>query len=96
MPMIDPPHPGAIVRRECLEPLGITVARAAEGLGVSPRMLSELVNERAGITAEMAIRLAQGFGSTPETWLGMQTAHDLSKARAKQIKVERFAVPGIG
>lgn len=69
--MNNPPHPGEIVRSECLEPLGLTVTRAAKGLGVSRQTLSELVNERAGISVEMAIRLSRGFGSTPETWLGL-------------------------
>ena len=91
VPMMNPPHPGEIVRRECLEPLSLTVTRAAKGLGVSRQTLSELVNQRAGISVEMAIRLSMSFGSTPETWLGLQTAYDLAKARSKKIEVERFA-----
>ena len=93
MAMHNPPHPGGIVKRQCLEPLGLTVTRAAEGLGVTRQALSELVNERAGISIEMAIRLSKAFGSTPETWLGMQMAWDLWQARerARQISVERFA-----
>ena len=96
MPMHNPPHPGEIVKWECLEPLGLTVTRAAEGLGVTRQALSDLVNEKAGVSVEMALRLSQAFGSTPETWLGMQTAYDLWKAqqRAKPIKVERFTAPG--
>ena len=91
--MHNPPHPGGIVKRQCLEPLGLTVTRAAEGLGVTRQALSELVNDRTGISVEMAIRLSKAFGSTPETWLGMQMAHDLWRARdrASQIAVERFA-----
>ena len=93
MAMHNPPHPGGIVKRQCLEPLGLTVTRAAEGLGVTRQTLSELVNERAGISVEMALRLSKAFGSTPETWLGMQMAHDLWQARdrASQIAVEQFA-----
>ena len=93
MGMLNPPHPGGIVKRQCLEPLGLTVTRAAEGLGVTRQALSELVNERTGISVEMAIRLSKAFGSTPETWLGMQMAWDLWQARdrAGQIAVERFA-----
>ena len=72
MPMHDPPHPGGIVRRQCLEPLGLTVTRAAEGLGGTRQALSELVNGRTGVSVEMAIRLSKAFGSTSETWLGMQ------------------------
>ena len=94
MGMHNPPHPGGIVKRECLEPLGLTVTRAATGLGVTRQTLSELVNERAGVSVEMAIRLSKAFGSTPEVWLGMQMAYDLWKARnrAEDLSVEEFAV----
>ena len=92
MGMRNPPHPGEIVRYECLEPLGLTVTRAAQGLGVTRQALSELVNEKAGVSVEMSLRLSRAFGSTPETWLGMQTAYDLWQARqrAKHIDVEIF------
>ena len=92
MAMHNPPHPGGIVKAECLEPLGLTVTRAARGLGVTRQALSDLVNERAGVSIEMAIRLSRAFGSTPETWLGMQMAHDLWRARgrAEDIQVENF------
>lgn len=92
MGMHNPPHPGGIVRRQCLEPLGLSVTRAAEGLGVTRQALSELLNERTGISVEMAIRLSKAFGSTPETWLGMQMAWGLWQARdrAGQLAVERF------
>ena len=83
MAMQGPPHPGGMVRRQCLEPLGLTVTRAAEGLGVTRQALSDLVNERAGISTEMAIRLSKAFGSTPETWIGMQMAYDLWQARGR-------------
>ena len=78
--------------RHCLEPLGLTVTRAAKGLGVTRQALSELVNGRTGISIEMAIRLSKAFGSTPETWLGMQMAYDLwqARSRAEEIAVERF------
>jgi addiction module HigA family antidote len=94
MPMHNPPHPGGIVRRQCLDPLGLSVTRAAEGLGITRQALSELVNEKVGISIDMAIRLSKAFGSTPETWLGMQMAYDLWKARerADQITVEKFEV----
>lgn len=93
MAMHNPPHPGGIVKRQCLEPLGLTVTRAAEGLGVTRQALLDLVNERTGISVEMAIRLSKAFGSTPETWLGMQMAWDLWQARdrAGEIAVEHFA-----
>lgn len=92
MTMHNPPHPGGIVKRQCLEPLGLSVTKAAEGLGVTRQALSDLVNEKAGVSIDMAIRLSKAFGSTPETWLGMQTAWDLWQARdrAGRISVERF------
>ena len=94
MAMQNPPHPGGIVRRQCLEPLGLTVTRAAKGLGVTRQALSELLNGKTGISTEMAVRLAKAFGSTPETWLGMQQAYDLWQIRdhVDQIKVENFVV----
>ena len=92
MGMRNPPHPGEIVRHECLEPLGLTVTRAARGLGVTRQALSDLVNEKAGVSVEMSIRLSRAFGSTPETWLGMQMAYDLwqARGRAMEIEVEDF------
>ena len=92
MAMHNPPHPGGIARRQCLDPLGLSVTAAASHLGVSRQSLSELVNERAGVSVEMAIRLTKAFGSSPETWLGLQMAYDLWQARGRidDIKVERF------
>ena len=89
MPMHNPPHPGEIVKYECLEPLGLTVTRAAQGLGISRQALSELINERSGISVDMAIRLSQAFGSSPETWLRMQMAHDLCGKRVKKPRKSR-------
>ncbi len=93
MAMVDPPHPGGIVKRECLEPLGLSVTKAAQGLGVSRQALSELVNEKTAVSVEMAIRLSKAFGSSPETWLSLQTAYDLWQARerASQLQVRRLA-----
>jgi antitoxin HigA-1 len=90
--MHDPPHPGEHIRFDCLEPLGLTVTKAAHVLGVSRKALSELVNGRAGISPEMAIRLAKAFGGSPEVWLRMQMNHDLwhAQQKAKHIKVERY------
>ena len=97
MGMVGPPHPGGIVRRECLEALGLSVTKAAEGLGVSRQALSELVNEKSGVSVEMAIRLSKAFGSSPETWLGMQTAYDLWEARERvsQLQVRQFATASV-
>ena len=92
MTMRNPPHPGGIVRRQCLDPLGLSVTRAAKGLGITRQALSDLVNGHAGVSTEMAVRLSKAFGSSPETWLGMQMAYDLwqVRERAEQITVERF------
>ena len=74
------------------------MTRAAEGLGVPRQVLSDLVTERTGISTEMAIRLSKAFGSTPETWLGMQMAYDLWQAceRAEHIEIEIFEMPATG
>ena len=92
MALHNPPHPGDIVRRRCLEPLGLSVTDAAKGLGVTRQALSDLVNGKAGVSVEMAIRLAKAFGSSAETWLGMQMAYDLWQAnkRGDKVKVRRF------
>ena len=94
MAMHDPPHPGGIVRRQCVQPSGLTVTRVAEGLGVRRQTLSELLNGHTGVSVEMAIRLSKAFGSTSEVWLEMQMAYDLwqARGRAGEIVVERFAV----
>ncbi len=93
MAMKNPVHPGAIVREDCLKPLGLSLTEAAKRLGVGRRTLSNLVNEKAAISIEMAYRLSKAFGSTPETWLRMQMAFDLSRSRdlERRIKVERIA-----
>ena len=90
--MYDPPHPGEIIRELCLEPLGLTVTRAAAALGVSRKTLSAILNGRAGISPEMAIRLSLAFDTTPESWLNQQTQYDLWQARnqQKELKVERL------
>lgn len=92
MAVRNPPHPGGVVRRQCLEPLNLTVTEAAKALGVTRQALSDLVNERAGVSVEMAIRLSKAFGSSAETWLRMQMAYDLwrSRGRAEEIRVRSF------
>lgn len=92
MPMKNPVHPGVLVKEECIKPLGLTVEEAAQGLGVSRSALSRLINGHAGVSAEMAIRLAKAFGSTAETWLKMQMNYDLAQIQkeAKRINVTKF------
>ena len=95
MPMKDPVHPGDIVRSACLEALGLSVTEGAMILGVSRQALNNVVNRKAGISPEMAIRLTKAFGSTAETWLSMQITYDLAQAqkREKEIKVRRYVRP---
>ena len=92
MAMKNPVHPGEIVREECIRPLGLTVEQAARGRGVNRSTLSRLINGRAGVSPEMAVRLSKGFGSTPETWLRMQMNYNLSQMRRKlgRIKVDKL------
>ena len=89
--MKNPPHPGRIVRQECIEALGTTVTEAARALGVTRQALINLVNLKAGISPEMAIRLSKAFGSNPEVWLSMQMTYDLAQLEKKagRIKVQR-------
>lgn len=93
MRMHNPPHPGEILRMLCLEPLGLTVTAAAEALGVSRKTLSSILNGRAGISPEMAIRLSIAFGTTAESWLNRQSQYDLWHAEQsrKRLRVTRLA-----
>jgi len=95
MAMKNPPHPGEHVLKDCLEPLGISITKAAEALGVTRLTLSNLVNGKNGISPEMAIRLSKAFGGSPVTWLRMQSAYDLAQAMKKEpeINVTRLAEP---
>jgi len=78
MAMHNPAHPGAILREDVLEPLGLNVTVAAEALGISRKTLSKILNERGAITAEMAMRLELAFGKpNAEHWLNLQAAFDL-------------------
>lgn len=97
MAMKNPPHPGKVVRVSCLEPLGLNVTEAARVLGVSRQALSNLVNGHARISTDMAVRLAKAFGSTTGTWIRLQAAFDVARARGRedQIKVERYEAPPV-
>jgi addiction module HigA family antidote len=93
MQMYNPPHPGEVVRELCLEPLGLSVTKAADGLGVSRKTLSAILNGRAGISPEMALRLSIAFDTSPESWLNQQAQYDLWVARkgAKQLRVKKLS-----
>jgi antitoxin HigA-1 len=91
--MRTPPHPGRIVRQECLAPLHLSVTEAARLLGVNRNTLSNLVNEQSGISPEMAVRLSKAFGSTPRVWLGIQMEYDLAQAEAKAGSIDVKPAP---
>ena len=93
MKMHNPPHPGEILRELCLEPLGLSVTRTAEALGVSRKTLSAILNGRAGISPEMAIRLSKAFDTTAESWLNQQVQYDLWVAEQSigDLQVERLS-----
>lgn len=80
MPMHNPPHPGEILKKLCLEPLGLSVSEAAKALGVSRKTLSSILNGRAGISPEMAVRLSIAFDTTAESWMNQQVQYDLWQA----------------
>ena len=93
MRMHNPPHPGEILKALCLEPLGLSVTDAAQALGVSRKTLSSILNGRAGIRPEMAVRLPIAFDTSAESWLYQQTQFDLWHAEQsrKQLRVTRLA-----
>jgi len=81
MQMKNPVHPGLILKEDCIEPLGLSITAAALKLGISRTTLSEIVNCRAGISPEMALKLGKAFNTTPEFWVNMQAQYDLAQAR---------------
>jgi addiction module HigA family antidote len=87
MMMHNPPHPGEVLRALCLEPLGLTVTQAAVALGVSRKTLSAILNGRAGISPEMAIRLSLAFNTSSESWLNQQLQYDLWQAERNRKKL---------
>lgn len=95
MSQTPPPHPGKVLREDFLEPLGITVTDAAKALGISRKSLSSLINGRAGISPEMAVRLSIALDTPAESWLMRQMQFDLFHAKQKHagLKVERIKEP---
>ncbi len=91
--MHNPAYPGEILRDIYLKPLGVTIARAARAMGVSRKHISAVVNGRASISPEMAVRLAAALGTDPEIWINLQSQYDLWRIRRKTMgkpKVERL------
>ena len=93
MVMHNPPHPGEVLRKLCLEPLDLSVTEAAKALGVSRKTLSSILNGRTGISPEMAVRLSIAFDTTAESWLNQQVHYDLWQAerRRKKLRVARLS-----
>ena len=89
MGMHNPPHPGEIIKEFCVEPLHLTVTKAAESLGVTIKTFSMLLNGKSGISPEMALRLSKVFGRTPEGWLRLQLQYDLWKAK-QNVDIDHF------
>lgn len=92
MPMKNPPHPGVGLKDD-LDALGLSVAEAAKGLGVTRQQLHNVISGRSGITPEMALRLEKGIGSNADHWLRLQAAYDLAqlRLRAAPLDVKRLA-----
>ena len=91
-----PTHPGELIREEYMKIMNLTVTSLAASLGVSRKTLSTIVNERAGVTPDMALRLSRAFSTTPELWLNMQQGYDLWVAENEHTdwqKVEPVFVP---
>jgi len=87
MLMHNPPHPGEVIRELCLEPLGLSVTDAARALGVSRKTLSAILNGRAGISPEMAVRLSIAFDTSAESWLNQQSQYDLWYAEQDRARL---------
>lgn len=95
MPMKNPPHPGDFIRTEIVEPAGLTVTAAADALGVSRPALSSLLNGKADLSADMALRIEKAFGVPMDTLMRMQSSYDIARARKRErtIRVRRIVVP---
>ena len=92
MPMKNPPHVGGVIRREVIEPLNLSVTEAAKILKVGRQALSSLLNEKAALSSDMALRIEKAFGPKMEHLMRMQLAYDLAQARQREntIKVKRY------
>ena len=92
MLMKNPPHPGDFIRTEIIEPAGLTVTAAAAALQVSRPALSSLLNGKADLSGDMALRLEKAFGVKMDTLMRMQSAYDIAKTRKreKQIRIRRI------
>jgi antitoxin HigA-1 len=92
MPMKDPPHPGDFIRTEIINPAGLSVTAAAAALNVSRPALSTLLNSKASLSGEMALRIEKAFGVKMDTLMRMQSSYDIAQTRKreKEIHVRRI------
>ncbi|MDC9728102.1 MAG: HigA family addiction module antitoxin [Methyloprofundus sp.] len=92
--MHNPPHPGLIIKELCIEPLNITITDTAKALGVSRKTLSSIINGKAGISPEMAVRLSIAFNTSSESWINQQSQYDLWQAEQhrSELHVSKLAV----
>jgi len=79
--MHNPPHPGEVLKKLCLEPLGLSITKAAKALGVSRNSLASILKGQTGISPEMAVRLSIAFETTAESWMNQQMQYDLWQAK---------------
>jgi addiction module HigA family antidote len=79
--LLPPVHPGEILREEYMMPLGLSANALARALGVTPARVNDIANEKRGITADTALRLARYFGTDAQSWINLQTNYDLECAR---------------
>ncbi len=91
MNMHKPAHPGEVLKKIYIEPLGLTVTDTAKALGVTRKALSELLNMKSGISMAMSLRLSKAFNTTPELWLNMQRNYDMIRAK-KRIRLSKVKV----
>ena len=87
MPMFNPPHPGEFIRTEIIEPLGLSVTAAAKVLRVSRPALSSLLNGKADLSGDMALRIEKAFGPKMDTLMRMQSAYDIARTRRRESKI---------
>src|SRR4026209_709505 len=90
MPMKNPPHPGPCGRRQCMEPLDLPIPDPAAALGVTRTTLSELVNEKRGISPEMAVRLSKVFGGSAESWMVQQVQYELAQVETDRLQLKKL------
>ena len=92
--MHNPPHPGLIIKELCIEPLGLTITDTAKALGISRKTLSSIINGKAGISPEMAVRLSIAFNTSSESWINQQSQYDLQQAEQyrDELDVSKLSV----